>query len=203
MFVAAYAIGAADWPTREAAAERFRRTPRAVRPPASTTTLFFDAPAPVANASNDNTRPGFAAMLAALREAAAPRHVVVNRLEALGTTVREIDRTLDLLGGLAERVIVLEGDGLDAPLELDARTAAAIRQCVRVERACVGSRTREAQAAARDRGTRVGRPFALDAEAAARIRDELRLGASIRATARKYGVAEGTVRNLHKRADAA
>ncbi|MFW5679282.1 MAG: recombinase family protein [Pseudomonadota bacterium] len=144
-------------------------------------------------------RPGFRRMLRASAEFEVRKVLVVDRLAALGSTLRAVVATLDALRDVFALVVVAEMNGVTGPVRIDGETGRVLQACVNLDQTTRGGRTRRGQERARREGRTPGRPFKLDPTLWPAVHARLARGSSVRATARHFGVAEATIRGIRDR----
>jgi putative DNA-invertase from lambdoid prophage Rac len=198
VLVTAYAVAAPSWPTARAATARFRRRWPDALPSIADDRVFFDAGGTTALPLGPE-RPAFRRLLAVLARPPAAGALVVSRFEALGRSTRDIEHALEAITARFDLAFVCDLDD-DAPLLLDDDVRRTLHALRTAEHRGRSERTMRGQLSARRAGKTIGRPSRLDDAACRRVREDLRRGASVRATAAKFGVAEGTIRNVRNRA---
>jgi DNA invertase Pin-like site-specific DNA recombinase len=111
-------------------------------------------------------RPGLSRALAAIDEGSADV-VVVSRLDRLSRSVSHFAAMLERYpSALVPLDLGVEPGSIAGTFTLHVVSAAS-----EMERRLIGARTRESLQAARERGTRLGRPRAMTAEAVSRVRE--------------------------------
>lgn len=123
-------------------------------------------------------RPGIAKALAALKKGEA-KGLVVAKLDRLSRSVQDFAATMDTARKQGWALVALDlGVDTTTPAgELVANVMAAVAQW---ERRVISARTTEALAAAKSRGTRLGRPREIAPELLARVVEARAAGASLR-----------------------
>ncbi len=125
--------------------------------------------------------------------------MVVDDLHALGASARIVATTLEALDPRFGVLFLAALPGRARPVRLGRDVRHVLRECVRLEQDAASERTRRGQAKARRAGSAIGRPFRLDPAVWPTVEAHLESGASVRATARRFGVAEGTIRAIRDR----
>ena len=122
----------------------------------------------IASGGSLDGRPELAEALATVRSGGAAA-LVVAKLDRLSRSVHDFSGLLEQARreGWGLVVVDLGADTMTPPGELDANVTASTSQ---YERRMIGQRTREALAAKRARGVRLGRPLAIQDAVVARIR---------------------------------
>lgn len=131
--------------------------------------------------AKDLNRPGLAAALERLDRRQADV-LVVAKLDRLSRSVGDFGALLDRAARRGWSVVCLDL-GVDTTTPVGEFTANVVVSAAQYERRLIGQRTRDALAAAKARGTRLGRPQVLDDGLVARIVRLRRDGASFRAIA--------------------
>ncbi|MEH3076195.1 MAG: recombinase family protein [Quadrisphaera sp.] len=133
--------------------------------------------------AKDLDRPALASALVRLdkRQATA---LVVSKLDRLSRSVTDFGGLLDRAKRRGWSVVCLDL-GVDTTTPVGEFTANVVVSAAQYERRLIGQRTKDALAARKAAGVRLGRPSALPAEVVARIVAERAAGASLPAIARK------------------
>lgn len=139
-------------------------------------------------------RPELAALLAAA-DAGLVEVVVAARLDRLTRSVADLAALLERAQRHGWTLVVVDAAGVDTTSPSGRLMAQLLGAFAEYERALIGARTRDALAAARDRGTRLGRPVTLQPEVRDRIAAEHESGRSLRAIAQ--GLTDDKVPTSH------
>lgn len=126
-------------------------------------------------------RPGVHLVLEALKEKRADT-LVVAMLDRLGRSLVDLAGLMDLAGKQGWALVAMD-IGVDTTSLSGKAMAGMMAVFAELERGMIGLRTREALAAARERGTIVGRRSQLPPEVTERIVSERKAGRSLRAIA--------------------
>lgn len=148
---------------------------------------FSDAAVSGAKAS----RPGLEALMAACRRRKVSS-IVVTRLDRLGRSAAHLAALAEELRALGVDLVVLDL-GLDTSTPQGALVLGVLAQVAEFERSLIRERVRDGLAQARRRGTRLGRPPALDRRQVARAKRLRASGHSFRAIAERLEVNASTV----------
>ena len=127
-------------------------------------------------------RPGITKALAALKKGEA-QGLVVAKLDRLSRSVQDFAATLDTARKQVWSLVALDL-GVDSSTPAGEMVATVMAAVAQWERRVISDRTKDALAAAKDRGTRLGRPRAIDPALLAEIVATRATGASLRAIAR-------------------
>ncbi|RZU30469.1 recombinase family protein [Blastococcus saxobsidens] len=133
--------------------------------------------------AKDLNRPALTAALDRLDRRQADV-LVVAKLDRLSRSVGDFGALLDRAARRGWSVVCLDL-GVDTTTPVGEFTANVVVSAAQYERRLIGQRTRDALAAARARGTRLGRPQALSGDVVARVVGMRRDGASFRAIAER------------------
>jgi DNA invertase Pin-like site-specific DNA recombinase len=126
-------------------------------------------------------RPGVRLVLEALKDKRADT-LVVAKLDRLGRSLVDLAGLMDLAGKQGWALVAMD-IGVDTTSLSGKAMAGMMAVFAELERGMIGLRTREALAAARERGTIVGRRSRLPREIIDRITSEREAGRSLRAIA--------------------
>ena len=126
-------------------------------------------------------RPGVQMVLEALKEKRADT-LVVAKLDRLGRSLLDLAGLMDLAGKQGWALVALD-IGVDTTSLSGKAMAGMMAVFAELERGMIGLRTREALAAARERGTVIGRRSQLPPDVVDRIVSEREAGRSLRAIA--------------------
>lgn len=132
--------------------------------------------------AKDLNRPGIAGALAALAQGEAAA-LVVAKLDRLSRSVIDFANTLTVAKKQGWAVVLLDL-GVDTTTPNGKLVAGLMAQIAEWEREMIGLRTREAMAAAKQRGTRLGRPREVAPHVLTRVVGMRAEGLSLRAIAR-------------------
>ena len=143
------------------------------------------------------SRPGLDALMAAVRRREVEA-VIATRLDRLGRSAAHLAALADELRSVGVALVVLDL-GLDTATPQGALVLGVLAQVAEFERSLMRERVRDGLAQARRRGTRLGRPAALDARALARARRLRQSGRSLRAIGDVLGVHASTVKRALER----
>lgn len=129
-------------------------------------------------------RPGIQKAIARL-ENGGPKVLVAAKLDRIARSALDFLRLVDRAQDAGWSLIVLDvgGEQLDMTTAMGRFTATILASVAELERNMIGDRTKQALAAARDNGTRLGRPPSLPQAVRTRIVEERRLGRSLRTIA--------------------
>lgn len=127
-------------------------------------------------------RPALATALEALRAGAAGG-LVVSKLDRLSRSAQDFANTMAAAKKQGWALVALDL-GVDTTTPSGKLMAGVMAQFAEYERELISTRTRDALAAAKARGQRLGRPRAIDRALLARIVTERTSGASLRAIAK-------------------
>ena len=138
--------------------------------------------------------------LDALLEAAHRREldvVVVTKLDRLARSVRHLCELADTFKAQGVDLVVLD-QSIDTSTPMGLLTYHVLGAVAEFERALCCDRTKRALAVARSKGSRLGRPPALDARGRARVRRLHAAGRSVRSIASVVGVPRSVVHRALK-----
>lgn len=129
-------------------------------------------------------RPGIQQAVTRL-ENGGPKVLVAAKLDRIARSALDFLTLVDRAQRSGWSLIVLDvgGEQLDMTTAMGRFTATILASVAELERNLIGDRTREALAAAKAKGTRLGRPRTIPDEIASRIRRRRAQGASLRAIA--------------------
>lgn len=130
----------------------------------------------------DTRREGLAAALAALRSGLVGA-MVVAKLDRLSRSTRDFADLLETATAQRWALVVLDL-GVDTATPSGQLVVNVIAALAQWERQMISTRTKEALAEAKDRGTRMGRPSLLTADVRARVAREHAAGTSLGAIAK-------------------
>ncbi len=133
-----------------------------------------------------DARPALGPLLAQLD--ARGGTLLVARLDRLGRSLADLATLLDRAQARGWAVVVLDVAGLDMSTPVGRMTAGVLGSVAAFERDLIRARTREALAARRAAGVRLGRPRLLDPTLADRIRAERTAGSTLAAVADRLNV---------------
>ena len=122
--------------------------------------------------------------------------LIVTKLDRLGRDAIDVSSTVKALAETGVRVHCLALGGIDLTSPAGQMTMHVINAMAQFERDLIIERTHAGLARARASGKRMGRPPALTKRQQDAARADLAAGASISATARKFGVARQTIKRL-------
>lgn len=135
-------------------------------------------------------RPGFAAMLAKIRDGET---LVVSKLDRLGRDALDVMTTVRLLADRNIRVIVHSLGGVDLTSPTGKLLVSMLAAVAEMERDLLIERTRAGLERARSEGKVIGRPFKTTPAQREQMRARLASGASVSSVARAYNVSRATV----------
>ncbi len=133
-----------------------------------------------------DARPALGPLLAQLD--ARGGTLLVARLDRLGRSLADLAGLLDRAQARGWAVVVLDVAGLDMSTPVGRMTAGVLGSVAAFERDLIRARTREALAARKAAGVRLGRPRLLDPTLAVRIRAERAAGSTLAAVADRLNV---------------
>lgn len=138
-------------------------------------------------------RPGFMKLLDRLE----PDDVlIVTKLDRLGRNAIDVSSTVNMLSENGVRVHCLALGGLDLTSSAGVMTMNVLNAVAQFERDLLIERTQAGVLRARERGSRFGRPPALNERQIKSVMADLRGGLSISGASRKYGVSRQTIARL-------
>ena len=135
-------------------------------------------------------RPGFAAMLARMRDGDS---LVVSKLDRLGRDAIDVIATVRALAERDIRVVVHSLGGVDLVASTGKLLVTMLGAIAEMERDLLIERTRAGIARARSEGKHVGRPYKTSPEQRRDILAWLAAGETVSAVARKYGISRAAV----------
>jgi putative DNA-invertase from lambdoid prophage Rac len=135
-------------------------------------------------------RPGFAAMLARMRDGES---LVVSKLDRLGRDAIDVIATVRTLAERNIRVIVHSLGGVDLVSPTGKLLVGMLAAVAEMERDLLIERTRAGIARARSEGKSVGRPYKTSPAQRRDILAWLAAGETVSAVARKYGISRAAV----------
>lgn len=138
-------------------------------------------------------RPGFQKLVDRLE---AGDVLIVTKLDRLGRNAIDVSGTVKALAEIGVRVHCLALGGIDLTSAAGQMTMHIINAVAQFERDLIIERTHAGLARARAEGKHMGRPPALTKKQQETARADLAAGASISATARKFGVTRPTIKRL-------
>lgn len=144
----------------------------------------------VSGSTNAMSRPGFAAMLAKMRDGET---LIVSKLDRLGRDAIDVIATVRSLAGRGIRVIVHSLGGVDLASPTGKLLVTMLAAVAEMERDLLIERTHAGMARARMEGKRIGRPHKTTAKQRKEMVDALAAGATVSAVARSYGISRATV----------
>lgn len=135
-------------------------------------------------------RPGFAAMLAKMRDGET---LVVSKLDRLGRDALDVMATVRALADRSIRVIVHSLGGVDLSSPTGKLLVTMLAAVAEMERDLLIERTRSGIARARSEGKAIGRPSKTSPQDRRNMLASLAAGETVSALARKYGISRATV----------
>lgn len=144
----------------------------------------------VSGSTQAMARPGFAAMLAKIRDGET---LVVSKLDRLGRDALDVMATVRLLADRNIRVIVHSLGGVELTSPTGKLLVSMLAAVAEMERDLLIERTRAGLERARSEGQAIGRPFKTTPAQREQMRAQLASGASVSSVARAYSVSRATV----------
>jgi putative DNA-invertase from lambdoid prophage Rac len=135
-------------------------------------------------------RPGFAAMLAKMRDGET---LVVSKLDRLGRDAMDVMNTVRSLSARSIRVIVQSLGGVDLTSITGKLLVTMLAAVAEMERDLLVERTRAGVARAKAEGKQIGRPAKTTPGQRDQMRALLAQGASVSAVARRFGISRAAV----------
>jgi putative DNA-invertase from lambdoid prophage Rac len=149
----------------------------------------------ISGSSPAMSRPGFAAMLAKMRDGET---LVVSKLDRLGRDAMDVMSTVRALSARSIRVIVHALGGVDLTSTTGKLLVTMLAAVAEMERDLLIERTRAGVARAKAQGKHIGRPSKTTPNQREQIRVLLAQGSSVSSVARDFGISRAAVIALRK-----
>ncbi len=144
----------------------------------------------ISGSTQATARPGFAVMLAKMRDGES---LIVSKLDRLGRDALDVMATVRMLAARNIRVIVHSLGGVDLASSTGKLLVTMLAAVAEMERDLLIERTRAGIARARSEGKAIGRPSKTTLMQRADMRARLAAGETVSAMAREYRISRATV----------